>query len=145
MLWSGNDASAGQVEQACRAARRAFPAWAKRPFSERRALVEKFAALLEANKAELTRIIACETSKPRWEATTEVTAMINKIAISVKAYHTRTGEQHTEMPDGAATLRHRPHGVLAVFGPYNFPDICRTGTLCLRCWRGIPSSSSRVS
>jgi succinylglutamic semialdehyde dehydrogenase (EC 1.2.1.-) len=42
------------------------------------ALVEKFAALLEANKAELTRIIACETSKPRWEATTEVTAMINK-------------------------------------------------------------------
>lgn len=81
----------------------------------------KFAALLEANKAELTRIIACETSKPRWEATTEVTAMINKIAISVKAYHTRTGEQHTEMPDGAATLRHRPHGVLAVFGPYNFP------------------------
>lgn len=101
VLWSGNDASAGQVEQACQAARRAFPAWAKRPFSERRALVEKFAALLEANKAELTRIIACETSKPRWEATTEVTAMINKIAISVKAYHTRTGEQHTEMPDGA--------------------------------------------
>lgn len=101
MLWSGNDASAGQVEQACQAARRAFPAWAKRPFSERQALVEKFAALLEANKAELTRIIACETSKPRWEATTEVTAMINKIAISVKAYHTRTGEQHTEMPDGA--------------------------------------------
>ncbi len=25
------------------------------------------------------------------------------------------------MPDGAASLRHRPHGVLAVFGPYNFP------------------------
>lgn len=47
--------------------------------------------------------------------------MINKIAISVKAYHARTGEQHSELPDGAATLRHRPHGVLAVFGPYNFP------------------------
>lgn len=25
------------------------------------------------------------------------------------------------MPDGQAILRHRPHGVLAVFGPYNFP------------------------
>jgi len=121
VLWSGSDASAGQVEQACQAARRAFPAWAKRPFSERQALVEKFAALLEANKAELTRIIACETSKPRWEATTEVTPLLNKIGISVKAYHARTGEQHTGMPDGAATLRHRPHGVLAVFGPYNFP------------------------
>lgn len=121
VLWKGNDASTAQVEQACHAARRAFPAWAKQPFSARQTIVEKFAALLEANKAELTRIIASETSKPRWEATTEVTAMINKIAISVKAYHTRTGEQHTEMPDGAATLRHRPHGVLAVFGPYNFP------------------------
>ncbi len=120
-LWKGNDASAAQVEQACQAARRAFPAWAKQPFAVRQAVVEKFAGLLEANKAELTRIIASETSKPRWEAATEVTAMINKIAISVKAYHTRTGEQHTEMPDGAATLRHRPHGVLAVFGPYNFP------------------------
>ena len=121
VLWKGNDASAGQVEQAGLAARRAFPAWAKQPFAVRQAIVEKFAGLLEANKAELTRIIASETSKPRWEAATEVTAMINKIAISVKAYHTRTGEQHTEMPDGAATLRHRPHGVLAVFGPYNFP------------------------
>ncbi|WIF64276.1 succinylglutamate-semialdehyde dehydrogenase [Enterobacter cloacae] len=121
VLWKGNDASAGQVEQACHAARRAFPAWAKQPFIVRQGIVEKFASLLEANKTELTRTIALETSKPRWEAATEVTAMINKIAISVKAYHTRTGEQHTEMADGAATLRHRPHGVLAVFGPYNFP------------------------
>ena len=120
-LWTGADASAAQVEQACKAARAAFPAWAKQPFSLRQAVVEKFASLLEANKVELTSIIARETGKPRWEAATEITAMINKIAISVKAYHTRTGEQHTEMADGAATLRHRPHGVLAVFGPYNFP------------------------
>ncbi|WP_312664142.1 succinylglutamate-semialdehyde dehydrogenase, partial [Pantoea sp. CTOTU49201] len=34
-----------------------------------------------------------------------------------KAYHSRTGEQ----ADGESSLRHRPHGVLAVFGPYNFP------------------------
>jgi len=144
-LWKGNDASAAQVEQACHAARRAFPAWAKQPFAVRQEIVEKFAGLLEANKAELTRIIASETSKPRWEAATEVTAMINKIAISVKAYHTRTGEQHTEMPDGAATLRHRPHGVLAVFGRTTSRGICRMATLCPRCWRAIPSSLNRAS
>lgn len=120
-LWQGFDASPAQVAQASQAARKAFPAWAKLPFTARQAIVEKFATLLESNKAELTSIIARETGKPRWEATTEITAMINKIAISVKAYHTRTGEQHTDMADGAATLRHRPHGVLAVFGPYNFP------------------------
>ncbi|GJL48051.1 TPA: succinylglutamate-semialdehyde dehydrogenase [Citrobacter farmeri] len=121
VLWEGCDADAAQVMQAARAARAAFPAWARRPFSERQAIVEKFAGLLESNKADLTAIIARETGKPRWEAVTEVTAMINKIVISVKAYHARTGEQQSELPDGAATLRHRPHGVLAVFGPYNFP------------------------
>jgi len=121
LLWAGAAADSQQVEQACFAARAAFPVWAKRPFAERQAIVEKFATLLEANKEALTATISQETGKPRWEAATEITAMINKIAISIKAYHTRTGETHTEMPDGAATLRHRPHGVLAVFGPYNFP------------------------
>lgn len=120
-VWQGNDADAAQVEQAVAAARSAFPAWARRPFSERQVIIEGFAALLEAHKAALTDTIARETGKPRWEAATEVTAMINKIAISIKAYHSRTGESHTDMADGAATLRHRPHGVLAVFGPYNFP------------------------
>ncbi|WP_158700219.1 aldehyde dehydrogenase family protein, partial [Cronobacter dublinensis] len=121
LLWQGNAADEAQVTQACAAARAAFPAWAKRPFAERQAIAEKFAALLEASKTDLTRIIAQETSKPRWEAATEVTAMVNKVGISLKAYQVRTGEQQTPMPDGAATLRHRPHGVLAVFGPYNFP------------------------
>jgi succinylglutamic semialdehyde dehydrogenase len=63
--------------------------------------------------------------------------MINKIAISVKAYHARTGEQHSELPDGAATLRHRPHGVLAVFGPYNFPVIYPMAILFRHCWQAI--------
>ena len=66
---------------------------------------------------QLSEAISRETGKPRWEAQTEVQAMINKVAISVRAYHQRTGEQN-----GAdSSLRHRPHGVMAVFGPYNFP------------------------
>ncbi|BCQ44777.1 hypothetical protein ERHA55_23040 [Erwinia rhapontici] len=43
--------------------------------------------------------------------------MINKVAISLRAWHARTGEQ----AEGESSLRHRPHGVMAVFGPYNFP------------------------
>jgi succinylglutamic semialdehyde dehydrogenase len=120
-LWQGQDADPEQVAQAVSAARSAFPAWARQPFSQRQYIVETFAQLLESHKAELTATIASETGKPRWEAATEVAAMINKVAISVRSYHSRTGEQTTDMPDGTATLRHRPHGVLAVFGPYNFP------------------------
>ena len=121
LLWQGNTASEAQVVQACDAARAAFGGWAKRSFTERQAIVERYALLLEQSKEQLTEIIAKETSKPHWEAATEVTAMINKVAISIKAYAARTGETHTSVADGAATLRHRPHGVLAVFGPYNLP------------------------
>jgi succinylglutamic semialdehyde dehydrogenase len=47
--------------------------------------------------------------------------MAAKVDISVQAYHERTGEKRAPMADGVAVLRHRPHGVVAVFGPYNFP------------------------
>lgn len=117
LLWQGKAATSGQVSAACEAARAVFPAWARRPFSERQAIAEKFAGLLEKNKVELSEIISRETGKPRWETQTEVQAMINKVAISLRAWHARTGEQ----AEGESSLRHRPHGVMAVFGPYNFP------------------------
>lgn len=116
-LWQGNSADERQVADACAAARAAFSAWARRPFAERQAIAENFAVQLEQHKVELSETISRETGKPRWETLTEVQAMINKVAISVKAYHARTGtEQQAE-----SALRHRPHGVLAVLGPYNFP------------------------
>ncbi|MFH7088643.1 aldehyde dehydrogenase family protein [Klebsiella pneumoniae] len=31
------------------------------------------------------------------------------------------GLHESTLPDGKALLRHKPHGVMAVFGPYNFP------------------------
>jgi acyl-CoA reductase-like NAD-dependent aldehyde dehydrogenase len=39
------------VALAVTAARAAFPAWARQPFAARKAIAEKFASLLEANKA----------------------------------------------------------------------------------------------
>lgn len=117
LLWQGISANARQVSSACQAARAAFPGWAKRPFTERQAVVEKFAGLLDSNRDALMTIIAEETGKPRWEALTEIQAMINKVAISVNAWHERTGESR----NGESSLRHRPHGVMAVLGPYNFP------------------------
>ena len=47
--------------------------------------------------------------------------MINKVAISVQSYRERTGEKSGPLGDATAVLRHKPHGVVAVFGPYNFP------------------------
>ena len=120
-IWTGEEATAQDVEQACQMARLAFPTWARTPLNERIAVVERFAKLLADHKQPLAEVISLETSKPLWETLTEVQAMIGKIAISIKAYHERTGESTSEIAVGTASLRHRPHGVLAVFGPYNFP------------------------
>lgn len=121
MLWSALSANAEDVDMACLAARTAFPAWARKTVAERAEVITRFAELLTEHKARLAEVISQETSKPRWETLTEIQAMIGKVAISLEANQHRTGEKHTAVPDGEAVLRHRPHGVLAVFGPYNFP------------------------
>lgn len=121
VVWSGNTASGNQVNSAVAAARKAFIEWSFLSFEARLDIVKKFAELLAEHKTEFANIIAKETGKPQWESATEVGAMIGKVAISEKAYHERTGTVENPMPAGKAMLRHRPHGVVAVFGPYNFP------------------------
>lgn len=121
LIWQGQGATAAQVEAAVQAARQAFPAWGRRPLEERIAVLERFAACLKDKADLLARAIGEETGKPLWEAATEVTSMVNKVAISVQSYRERTGEKSGPLADATAVLRHKPHGVVAVFGPYNFP------------------------
>lgn len=121
VIWSGHAGSEQDVALAVSAARSAFPEWAATDLAERIALLERFSENLAKEATQLSQVISQETGKPEWETKTEVQAMINKVKISIQSYHERTGVKVTEMPDGQAVLRHRPHGVLAVFGPYNFP------------------------
>ncbi|MEK1904374.1 MAG: succinylglutamate-semialdehyde dehydrogenase [Pseudomonas sp.] len=121
VVWNGQGASAAQVDSAVQAARAAFPAWARRSLEERIGVLEQFAATLKAHGDELARTIGEETGKPLWESATEVTSMVNKVAISVQSYRERTGIKSGPLADATAVLRHKPHGVVAVFGPYNFP------------------------
>ncbi|MEK6350849.1 MAG: succinylglutamate-semialdehyde dehydrogenase [Burkholderia sp.] len=121
IVWQGASASEADVGWAVASARRAFADWSALALEARIAIVQRFAAILEERKEALAAAIGRETGKPLWEARTEVATMANKVAISITAYHERTGEKRTPMADGTAVLRHRPHGVVAVFGPYNFP------------------------
>jgi succinylglutamic semialdehyde dehydrogenase len=98
-------------------AREAFPAWAARPFMERIGFLRQFGKALDAHKQTLAETIAREIGKPLWEARTEVGAMIGKVEISIRAHEQRCGE----FTGGPAVTRFRPHGVVAVLGPYNFP------------------------
>jgi succinylglutamic semialdehyde dehydrogenase len=121
LVWDGPAASAAEVAAAVARARAAFPAWAATPLDTRIADARAFQAALETRRESIAETIARETGKPRWEALGEVASMIGKVAISIAAQAERAGERETAMTFGAAVLRHRPHGVMAVLGPYNFP------------------------
>ena len=121
VIWQGECATQAQVESAVRAARQAFLAWKKLSFAEREKYVLAFAEEVRANSEALAEMIARETGKPIWETRTEAAAVAGKVAISIRAYHDRTGESEREAAGNRIVLRHKPLGVMAVFGPYNFP------------------------
>ena len=56
-----------------------------------------------------------------WEALTEVDAMVNKVAISVEAWHERRRPSEREQGGAKAATGYKPIGVMAVFGPFNMP------------------------
>ncbi|MBD2842279.1 succinylglutamate-semialdehyde dehydrogenase [Erythrobacter sp. KMU-140] len=118
-LWQGKH---GDVDAAVSAARRAWPSWAARPLTNRIEMVSRFANEVRAEADGLAELIAREAGKPLWEARTEVEAVINKVDISVNAYAERTGKKKLDSGlNGTASVRHKPHGTMAVLGPYNFP------------------------
>ncbi len=120
-VWEGAAASAAEVQAAADRARAAFPDWADRPRQDRIDAVKRYQAVLKARAPQMAEAISRETGKALWETTAELGAMAGKVDISIRAYDERTGERTAGTGFGQATLRHRPHGVAAVLGPFNFP------------------------
>lgn len=121
VIWKGEAATAEAVTEAVRAARVAFADWRTLPLSQRIEHVRAFRAALERRAGDVASVISRETGKPGWEARAEVASMIAKVETSISAQAVRAGEKHNATDFGEAVLRHRPHGVMAVLGPYNFP------------------------
>jgi succinylglutamic semialdehyde dehydrogenase len=118
-IWSGK---VGDAAAEVAAARAAWPAWAAHSHAFRIEAVRRFANVVRKNEQKFAELIARETGKPLWEAKTEVAAVVNKVDISIDAYAERTPQRKMEAALGSkVAVRHKPHGVLAVLGPYNFP------------------------
>ncbi len=122
--------SAAQVARAVEAARAAQPAWAARPLQERISVIRAIGAACSARAEELAQAIALDIGKPLWEARTEVSAVVNKAAVTVdeglawvRGFVPSAQGPNAPVSDTAAPLecRYRPLGVLAVLGPFNFP------------------------
>jgi len=118
-LWRGET---GDVDAEVAAAREGWIEWASKPFEFRAETLRRFANNVRAHADAFADLIARETGKPLWEAKGEVETVVAKVDISVMAYAERTPRRRMEGAMGARTaIRHKPHGVLAVLGPYNFP------------------------
>jgi succinylglutamic semialdehyde dehydrogenase len=119
IVWSGE---IGDAAAEVAAARAAWPAWAAHSHAYRIEAVRRFANVVRKREEEFAELISRETGKPFWEAKTEVAAVVNKVQISIEAYAERTPTRKREADAGnRIAVRHKPHGVLAVLGPYNFP------------------------
>ncbi|AJP71926.1 succinylglutamate-semialdehyde dehydrogenase [Sphingomonas hengshuiensis] len=112
----------GDADTEVAIARASWAEWAARPLSERIEALRRFANVVRQKADAFTDLLARETGKPLWEARTEVETVIGKVDISVSSYSERTGQRRIDAPmNTRLALRHKPHGVLAVLGPYNFP------------------------
>jgi len=121
VVWQAPAASVTDVSRAVKGAAMALPLWSATPLEKRIDIVQAYKKALEEASPKLTAAISKETGKPTWEAKTEVAAMMGKVDISIKAYEERCPTNIQKQKGLTTATRHKPHGVLAVLGPFNFP------------------------
>jgi succinylglutamic semialdehyde dehydrogenase len=111
------------IDSAVASAKDAFVSWRRRSLAERAAFLRKYQAAIRRREEELAEIIAREVGKPLWEAQSEVTTMINKVDVTI--HDSMAVIEDRDLPkimeNTIGRYRYRPHGVMAVIGPFNFP------------------------
>jgi len=118
ILWQG---APGDPAAAAAAARAASWGWSSTALDERIAVAQRFADVVGQRAEDFAALISRETGKPLWETRTEVASVRSKVDISIAAQAERAGSRTGDVAGVRQLLRHKPHGVLAVLGPYNFP------------------------
>lgn len=122
ILWEGTSAAQADVDEAIQSAHNALPPWAALALEERKKILLQFKQSLEKSLDKLAEAISQETGKMLWDSKGEVKAMIAKVDISIEAFSQRCPEVSKPHPSGGLSItRHKPHGVVSVFGPFNFP------------------------
>ena len=117
------------VDQAVASAQDAFKKWKKTSLTERIQLLKKYQAEIKKRSDVIAETIAREMGKPLWEAKSEVATMVSKVEITVQESirFVNDFEIPQVMENTLGVCRYRPHGVMAVLGPFNFPGHLANG------------------
>lgn len=125
VIWSGHP-DPSHTAGAVRAAKAAFPAWARWGKDNRFKVLRRFAELTKFKQQQIADLICDETGKVMWEAKGEAAALAAKVDITLDTSAVgglrRVDGFEFEM-GGQKFARgwFKPHGVMAVIGPFNFP------------------------
>jgi acyl-CoA reductase-like NAD-dependent aldehyde dehydrogenase len=112
---------------AIEAAKRAFPAWAATPWTERVALLRRAAALIQERVYEIGAVLALEVGKNRMEALGEAQETADLIAYYCDQMEANDGYVRPMLTDPLSgftsenTSVMKPYGVWLVIAPFNFP------------------------
>ena len=111
------------VHMATKAAKAAFLPWARLPQEKRNECLKRLKEIYISHTDQMAELIARETGKALWDATGEVKAMIGKIDITLDVSMKLVKDERVEnaLPGVDGFVKHRPRGVMAVLGPFNFP------------------------
>lgn len=114
------------VDQAIQAARAALPAWSATPRERRFAVLRRFAELAKQHAPQVAEIICDEVGKVMWECKGEASLLAGKVDITLETSPNNALSRVTPFDLELSASRRgacnfRPHGVMAVLGPFNFP------------------------
>ena len=115
-------ATVGEVGDAVRAAKEAFPAWAATPPSQRARILFRYRDILEAHREELARICSSEHGKTLDDARGSVTRGVEIVEFACGIPHLLKGELNENVANSVDSFSVRqPLGVCAGITPFNFP------------------------
>ncbi|MFG0328919.1 MAG: aldehyde dehydrogenase family protein [Phycisphaerales bacterium] len=123
IIWSGKP-DATHVDAAVRAARAAFPAWSGLDRSERVEHLTSWQQVVRSNAERIADLICAENGKTIAEAKAEAGALASKVDITLEPDGSiqRVTDYEVRISDTrVGRCSFRPHGVVAVIGPFNFP------------------------
>ncbi len=121
VIWQAPITTVAQIDTMVMNARTAFHHWCRASFEQRSARIIAYRDYIIAHKQAFATLISEETGKPFWESLTEVGSVAAKVDISLNAYAERTGTKDSTTGGVRQLLQHKPLGILAILGPYNFP------------------------
>src|SRR5207249_748422 len=113
---------AAEVDEAVRAARKAFGSWSQTPAPKRATLMFKYRNILEVHLEEVAKIITHENGKTLEEARGDVRRGFEVVEFATGIAHLQKGESLPQVAENIDGLTMREAvGVCAGITPFNFP------------------------